>query len=49
MAKRVVVSRAQRSAARAMVKRSAKTGRPLSPSVVLIANATVESTHRKSA
>lgn len=44
MAKRVVVSSAQKAAASAMVKRSAKTGRFVSQSVQKIANAKIEST-----
>lgn len=39
MAKKVVVSSAQKSAAKAMVSRSAVTGRYVSPSVHKIANA----------
>lgn len=42
MAKKVVVSSAQRSAASAMVKRSAVTGRYVSNSVRKIANAKVQ-------
>ncbi len=42
MAKRVVVSSAQKSAAQAMVKRSAVTGRSISGSVVKIANASMQ-------
>jgi hypothetical protein len=42
MAKRVVVSSAQKSAARAMVNRSAVTGRYVSDSVRKIAHARVE-------
>ena len=42
MTKKVTVTRAQKKAAQAMVKRSAVTGRPVSPSVHKIANATVE-------
>ena len=47
MAKKVVVSSAQRSAASAMVKRSTVTGRPVSKSVQKIANATVQSAKPK--
>ena len=43
MAKQVVVSSAQRSAASAMVKRGAATGRVVSNSVRKIANAKVQS------
>lgn len=39
MAKKVIVSSAQKSAAKAMVSRSAVTGRHVSPSVHKIANA----------
>ncbi len=39
MAKQVVVSSAQKSAAKAMVKRSAVTGRAVSPAVRKIADA----------
>ncbi len=39
MAKRVVVTSAQKAAARAMVKRSAITGRPVSDAVRKIADA----------
>lgn len=42
MAKKVVVSSAQKSAASAMVKRSAVTGRQVSSSVRKIANAKVQ-------
>jgi hypothetical protein len=42
MTKRVVVSSAQKSAASAMVKRSAATGRYVSSSVRKIANAKVQ-------
>ena len=42
MARKVVVTSAQRSAAQAMVKRSAVTGRPVSTSVQKIANARVQ-------
>lgn len=42
MAKKVVVSSAQKSAASAMVKRSAVTGRYVSKSVRKIANAKVQ-------
>lgn len=42
MTKKVVVSSAQRSAARAMVKRSALTGRTVSTSVRKIADARLE-------
>jgi hypothetical protein len=41
VARRLVVSSAQKSAAEAMVKRSAVTGRPVSESVRRIANAKV--------
>lgn len=41
MAKRVVVTKAQRSAAKAMVQRSAVTGRYVSPSLKKIAGAKV--------
>lgn len=42
MAKKVIVSGAQRSAASAMVKRSAATGKVVSSSVRKIANARVQ-------
>lgn len=49
MAKKVVVSSAQKSAATAMVKRSAITGRHLSKSVLKIANAKVQTSLSASA
>lgn len=49
MTKKVVVSSAQRSAASAMVKRSAVTGRHVSDSVRKIANAKVQPVTSKKA
>lgn len=47
MAKKVIVSSAQKSAAKAMVSRSAVTGRYVSPSVRKIANAKTQPTTSK--
>jgi hypothetical protein len=47
MAKKVIVSSAQKSAAKAMVSRSAVTGRPVSLSVRKIANARTQPTTSK--